>query len=120
MNRTKHTQRRPHQARRAASQLIRRMAHGSKYPLTQLEPNAAMRVAKWALDADFVDEVMNTGAPAPTIPDCAEQLRSILPAGEAWAEAILKMPDRHIAYHLDNYKGTLRRLERGDANETYA
>mmetsp|Transcript_31745 Transcript_31745/g.68277 ORF Transcript_31745/g.68277 Transcript_31745/m.68277 type:complete len:507 (+) Transcript_31745:102-1622(+) len=107
----------PHQARRAASNFIRRYSHASR-PLTALDEGAALQVAKWAMDEDFVDEVMATGPAAPVVADAAEQLREILPKGEAWAEEMLKMPERHIAYHLDNFKGTLKRLERGDASET--
>ncbi|CAJ1340193.1 unnamed protein product [Effrenium voratum] len=104
----------PHQARRAASQLVRRAAHAARgAPLPELDAGAALRVARWALDANFVDEVMKTGPPAPS--GDAAGLREVLP--QTLAEALLQMPERHIAYHLDNFKGTAKRLARGDAVE---
>jgi len=108
----------PHQTRRAASNLIRRWAHEGKHALTALDDPTKQRLMRCALDEDYLDEIMKTGLPAPSCTDAKEQLREILPPGEDWAEAILKMPERHLAYHLDNYKGTLRRLERGDAKES--
>mmetsp|Transcript_18580 Transcript_18580/g.34867 ORF Transcript_18580/g.34867 Transcript_18580/m.34867 type:complete len:494 (+) Transcript_18580:48-1529(+) len=107
----------PHQARRACSNLIRRAAHTTAgKPLTALDPSAAARVGRWALDQAFLDEVIKTGKPAPPAPEASEELAKIL--GDApWAQALLQLPQEHLGFHLDNYKGALKRLERGDADE---
>mmetsp|Transcript_37381 Transcript_37381/g.87715 ORF Transcript_37381/g.87715 Transcript_37381/m.87715 type:complete len:494 (-) Transcript_37381:73-1554(-) len=108
----------PHQARRAGSNFIRRTAHAQLgQPLTALDPAAAARVARWALDKSFMDEVLRTGKPAPEAPEAAKELRAVLGPSEPWAEALLQLPQEHLAYHWDNYKGAKKRLERGDAVE---
>ncbi|CAE7601478.1 PAP22 [Symbiodinium pilosum] len=107
----------PHQARRAGSNFIRRAAHAKHgQPLMALDPAAAARVARWALDPSFLGEVLKTGKPAPEAPEAAEELKKLL-GDDTWAQALLQLPQEYLAYHLDNFRGAKKRLERGDAIE---